>query len=417
MPKHSLYEMYRDAVRTQYFRNDPEGALRKLERAQEFMTRTQLDDTPLLFSVPARLNLLNGKFADARANTEAGLIFFGDDADMILILAICELEDDNASHAFALVDEALDRILPQEDELKAIAHIVRGDIWGSQMNFEEQKEEYRKALEYVPRFPLAYELIGHSSLESGNYSEAREAFKKAMSFGTEVPWSALGYGIALKNTGDLRGAISEFYKVIDNYRDPKVHYRAYRQLGSCFYRKKEYTEARKHYTNALKLESRDLPTLCDLAVVCIDDGKLQDGSDFLTMALKETRNIKGRPRDVIDKGFAVLASLPSLTNTAAGILRFRITDNPLDLSFAYLVLGVLFESQHKYSDAKVMYDRVMETSPEPSHRAEAHRRLSGIAAGQGLVRTVQRDEERKKPQSAKHPYVNVSRFRKSSYRR
>jgi tetratricopeptide (TPR) repeat protein len=418
MARFSYDDLYRDAVRTQYFKNDPEGGLRKLVKIREDMMTGAVEDTPLIFRIPARIAILNDNFADARSHTEAGLLFFGEDSDLILLLATCEIAGGNYPHAFQLVDEALDKTAADDSEIRAIAYLLRGDAWGRQRKFALQVEEYKRALEQHSKFPLAFELIGHALLETGKFPEARDAFRKASAQGITMPWSLLGYGIALKNLGDLRSAVSEFYKITDSFKQDEILYRAHRQLGSCFYRRKEYDKAREHYTRALEHVHNDVPTLCDLTVICMESGEYDDASNFLAMAVKGARNATPASRDVVERGLASLGTLTPLAGGSGGIRSFRVSTDPVATSFAYLLAGLLFESQEKYSDSKFLYDRVLSVSPDASHRAEAVRRIGGLEEFlKGMYAELPEEPRKRQQETDKPSYVNISRFRRSSFRR
>ena len=419
MAKYSLDELYRDALRSIYFKNDPEGGLRKLKRLQETLDASADGDTPLMFRVPARILLLEERFTDAKAQAEAGLLFFDEDADLILILATAEINLGHTEEAVKIIDEAL-KYLKDDRELAAIAYLLRGDVWGREKKFDLQIEEYKKALQMHEKFPLVYELMGHCHLESGRPDLARDAFRHALSYKVPMPWSHLGLGIALKNLGDMRGAITEFYRVIEGDGGPEVKYRAYRNLASCYYRKRELAEARKFYAKALEFVPRDVATLCDLTVVCIESGEYSDASDFLNMALKQALSGPPTVRETLTKGLANVRSIAGNDTVKAFLRDKRITEDPLTHAMAYLYLGILFESQEKYRDAKTVLDRAVEIFERPKdrhaeHAREARRRLEDLEhLLEELFEAVEKEPRKKRKGSEKPPYVNFSRFRRLS---
>ncbi len=421
MAKYSLDDMYRDALRTAYFKNDSDGAQKKLQKINDALASGVIEESPLMFRVPCRIALNEGNITHAKAHAEAGLLFYTDDPDIILILAACEIELGQNSQATKLVDEALKVIGTNDDELRAIACLIRGDIWGKDRNFELQLDEYRNALKYYERFPLAHELMGHAFLEMGQYGMARDSFKHALSYGIAMPWSQLGLGIATKNLGDMRSAITEFYRVIETSSDDKILFRAYRNLASCYYRKRELEEARGFYANALEFYKRDIATLCDLAVVCIESGDFHDASDFLNMAIKQAMASTPKSREIATKGIAQLKSHQTTLESRAFHASRKISDTPEILGLAYLYIGIVFESQEKYADSKLVYDRAIEKFTAIGFSAleqECRRRISELPAGTGPTTDQQSSEPNpKKTVAQKRQYVNFSRYRRFSYRR
>jgi len=169
-----------------------------------------------------------------------------------------------------------------------------------------------------------------------------------------------------------------FYKVIEGYNAPSLQYRAMRNLASCFYRKKEYSQARKYYLGALKKVERDVPSLCDLTIICMEAGDLKDASDFLAMATKMAMASSPRAKGTISKGISIIKSIPINDETSQFHASRVITDSTIVQSMAYLYCGLLFESQMKYSDAKLLYDKITIEGANKSISDEVARRLGNL---------------------------------------
>ncbi|MDZ7816096.1 MAG: tetratricopeptide repeat protein [Planctomycetota bacterium] len=423
----TLRAIYSDALQTQYFKNDAESALEKYRKAKSILDTGKIDDTPLMFSVPSRIEILEENFAAARSHAEAGLLFFHNDADLILCVANCEVHDGNTRMALKLTDQAFEALSKDAgdltvgaDEIRAIACLIRGDAWGQENEFSSQIEEYENAHSQVSKFPLAHELMGHAYLERGNNPRALEQFKRASSSGLFMPWSMLGLGIAYKNMGDFRSAITEFYRLIDNASSDKVLYRAYRNLASCFYRKKEYDQARELYGKALEYSPRDIPTLCDLAIVCMEDEQYDDASDFLRMAIKQSMAHSVQSRELVRKGMSIVNSIPASDAARRFQRTKRINSDEVTRMMAYLYTGIVFESQKKYNDAKLMYDKVTEIAGEDEYREIAVKRITNLQKTIEDLFVPEEEEEirKEKPSPKDKPvYVNFSKFRRTSYRR
>ncbi|MFA4984979.1 MAG: tetratricopeptide repeat protein [Candidatus Brocadiia bacterium] len=435
MAKHTLEDLYVDAVRTQYIKNDPDSALKKLHKCREALDTIRMQDTPLMFRVPARIQLLEAEFADAQAQAQAGILFFADDYDLILILAACQIELGALDEALKTIDNAMELIPDEDTEMKAIAYIIRGDLWGKQRRYGEQIAEYRKAVGACERFPLAFELLGHTYLEMAKYDLAREAFKRALSSGVPFGWSHLGLGIALKNLGDFRGALTEFFRVIDHFREPALLFRAYRNLGSTYYRKRELVDARRFYAMALEVVSRDIATLCDLSVICVEKGDFEAASDFLSLAMKQMRNVSHPEREVLDKGIAALRAQSTPANTVSFHRDFKIRlasktatgkpePDPTSLALSYFYCGLIFESQEKYADCKVVFERaegIFDSQGVAPYAAESRRHVADIEGKLEAIFSIESvgpsaHAVTKKADDRKRPYVNFSKFRRLSIR-
>ncbi len=98
----------------------------------------------------------------------------------------------------------LDRILKQGDS--AEAHVLMGVAKRAAGEFAEAREEFRKAVTLNPSLPLAHSLLGQASLSTGDRDAARAAFEQELAINANDFDSHLYLGVLLKEDREFEAA-------------------------------------------------------------------------------------------------------------------------------------------------------------------------------------------------------------------
>ena len=99
---------------------------------------------------------------------------------------------------------ALDRILKQGDS--AEAHVLMGVAKRAAGEFGEAREEFKRAVTLNPSLPLAHSLLGQASLSTGDRESARAAFEQELAINANDFESNLYLGVILKEEREFDAA-------------------------------------------------------------------------------------------------------------------------------------------------------------------------------------------------------------------
>jgi tetratricopeptide (TPR) repeat protein len=168
--------------------------------------------------------------------------------------------------------EALERLN------KALEFVVETEDWSSERtvlsskglvyikmkSFDKTREVAEKLKELCQKSPnkriirMYYHLMGMLELEDGNYPQAIESFKEAVSLDPHVFKSYLdSLGLAYFKSGDLEKAKSEYEKIISCPRGIRSYgidfVKSFYMLGKIYEQQGDTTKAIEHYEKFLTL--------------------------------------------------------------------------------------------------------------------------------------------------------------------
>ena len=133
-------------------------------------------------------------------------------------------------------------------------HYGLGVVYVESGKYDEAAQEFQKELQINPNDSLALWRLGDLELRTDS-REAKDHLERAVSLNPDLPQAVLAYGRALLKTGDLKDAVSEFYRVVQLApEEDSVHYllaTAYRRLG----REEEAKEETARFEALAKIKS------------------------------------------------------------------------------------------------------------------------------------------------------------------
>jgi tetratricopeptide (TPR) repeat protein len=99
---------------------------------------------------------------------------------------------------------------PQDER----AHLILGNAYFGQQQYDKAIEEMKKAIEINPEYSPAYNSLGYAYRPVGNYAEAEKAFKKYIDLVPSDPNPYDSYAELLMKTGQFDQSIEQYRKAL-----------------------------------------------------------------------------------------------------------------------------------------------------------------------------------------------------------
>jgi type IV pilus biogenesis/stability protein PilW len=164
-------------------------------------------------------------------------------------LGISHVNDDNIQPAFVEFQKSLE-LNPDYKEV----HNAIGVIYLQKLeDYPSAIKHFKEALRIDPDFSEASNNLGTAYADMGNYKEATEAYKRALSNPQyKNPALALyNLGMVYYKLSRYDDAISAFKEALRRYADL---YQPYYGLALCYNAKGRYSDASSAITNAIRLD-------------------------------------------------------------------------------------------------------------------------------------------------------------------
>lgn len=150
--------------------------------------------------------------------------------------------------------------------------------------------EWRKALEYNPEDPKAYNNLGSALARQRNADEAIEQFRKALELEPGFGEAHVNLGVALAEKGKLDEALLHFARAAELTPDnPKAH----GNLGGVLIQKGRLEEGIASCRKALEFDPAYTEVHNNLAIALMRTGKLDEAVPHLKKALEADPNSIG----------------------------------------------------------------------------------------------------------------------------
>ena len=260
------------------------AALAGLGRFEEAIPeyKTALRQSPRLPG--ARLNLAlayykMGRLTDAATELEKVRSEDPSNAQAALVLGDCYLRMDQNKDVIRV-------LAPEEkkhpDDL-AIAYML-----GTAYIRNKQVEPGQVLVDRILRngdSAEAHLMLGTAKLNIQDFAGARDEFGKAVALNPNIPDEHMLYAQALHLTGDSDLSLKEFKAELKN--DP-YNFESNLQLGAAAREDQNYDEAKQYFTRALETRPGDPGVRYQLALIDIDQGRLDDSRQKLESLVKES---------------------------------------------------------------------------------------------------------------------------------
>ena len=260
------------------------AALVGLGRFEEALPeyKTALKQSPKLAS--ARLNLALAYYKMGRiddAVTELEKVYVEEPANhqAVLLLADCYLR-------MAREDDVIRVLEPEEQKYPddmAVAYML-----GTALIRQKRVEEGEVLVDQILRngdSAEAHLMMGSAKMNVQDYAGARDEFAKAVALNPNLPEVHVLYAKALVFTGDSDMSAKEYKTelTVDPY-----NFDANLQLGATARQEQNYDEAKKYFERAQATRPGDPGVRYQLALVAIDQGRLDDARQILEGLVKQS---------------------------------------------------------------------------------------------------------------------------------
>ena len=260
------------------------AALVGLGRFEEALPeyKTALKQSPKLAS--ARLNLALAYYKMGRiddAVTELEKVYVEEPANhqAVLLLADCYLR-------MAREDDVIRILEPEEQKYPddmAVAYML-----GTALIRQKRVEEGEVLVDQILRngdSAEAHLMMGSAKMNVQDYAGARDEFAKAVALNPNLPEVHVLYAKALVFTGDSDMSAKEYKTelTVDPY-----NFDANLQLGATARQEQNYDEAKKYFERAQETRPGDPGVRYQLALVAIDQGRLDDARQILEGLVKQS---------------------------------------------------------------------------------------------------------------------------------
>lgn len=165
----------------------------------------------------------------------------------------------------------------------AILHNIKGISDASLQNWDSAVKSYKRALEFKPNYPEAYNNLGFALYVTGRYKEAKKNLRKAIKYEKDYAEAYNNLGNVLYREGRLVEAIKNFSKSI--YLEP-LFSKAINNKGIILYAQRRYDEAISFYNKAISIEPKFAEPFYNKGNALQKQGKLQDAINCYNEALR-----------------------------------------------------------------------------------------------------------------------------------
>jgi tetratricopeptide (TPR) repeat protein len=243
--------------------------------------KTALRQSPRLPG--ARLNLAlayykMGRIADAA--TELARVHAEDPANhqAALLLGDCYLRMGQNKDVVRVLDPEQTKY-PKD---KAVAYLL-----GTALIRDKQVEKGQALVDRIFRegeSAEAHLMLGEAKMDIADYAGARDEFAKAVTLNPKLPEVHMLYAQALHMTGDSDQSAKEFKAELAN--DP-YNFESNLQLGATAREEQKYDEAQEFFTRALETRPGDPGVRYQLALIDVNQGRLDAALPKLESLVKE----------------------------------------------------------------------------------------------------------------------------------
>ena len=224
----------------------------------------------------------------------------------------------------------------------------------------EAEAAWRVYLKAHPADPEPYAQLGVLEARQEHYKEAVPLYRRALAINPNVPGLRLNLGLALFKSGDLKGALPEFTKIL--HTTPAASPEAQRVtilIGMCHYGLAQYADAVPYLKDAASKDAQNLPLRLALAHSCLWSKQYQCVMDVYHEIL--ALNPESAEADMIAG-----EALDEMKDNAGSTNMFRaaVKANPKEPN-AHFGLGYLLWTQKIYPEAASEFQA--ELGNDPNH--------------------------------------------------
>lgn len=205
-------------------------------------------------------------------------------------------------------------------EFEECLKIVPDDVWTLRLLasayfdkglVKEAEETANKALEREKGEPGIYQVLGQIAMSRGDMKGAEEQLLKALEVDPQFAPAMVGLGNIAAQTRGAKPAL-EYYNKAAELDPGSTGPFAYNAMGAMYYARGEIEKSREAYGKTLEIDSLDGGAHAGLAMILLDENKLDQAEEELNIAhrylpndprviatLAGVRNKRGKPDEAL----------------------------------------------------------------------------------------------------------------------
>ncbi len=217
--------------------------------------------------------------------------------------------------AITMYKKALEIDINNVEAYKGISEII-----GISLSSDEIIENVKKELETTTDNPELYSVYGEMLVQKGRTQEAQEAFLKALEINPDL-YSAQIYLADIYYNGKQYTEALELYQKVSKKHPEKADVLV--KIGNIYKNAKDNTKALEYYEKAMKLEPRNISANINTALIYMN----------------QKNNAKAKEHTAI------------------------VIEEKAEYPLSYYINGVIADSEKKYDEAIVNYEKFLNLAP------------------------------------------------------
>ena len=236
-------------------------------------------------SLQGSIQFIKGDMESAYENLSLSIQFDPKDSNVLVKLALVELERNN----YTKMHENLDKAFEADPNNPSLFY-HRGEIFALGGNLEQAIKDFETAIEIYPDFVLAFVHKARALLGLERYSEAEDLLRRAMDkFNSKIEvWNSLGEVLVIKK--DFENAEKVFNSILEKHPEsPEVYLNKALLAMTC---DNDINTAEKHLKRAIEIEPSFEAAHLQLANLLLSSGNVNDSMVHFEQAVKYARSLQ-----------------------------------------------------------------------------------------------------------------------------
>ena len=268
--------------------------------------------------------------------------------------------------------EQIIRDFPQTE----LSFLLMGNVYRRHGNSTEAEQYWTKALELNPMRPDAYNGMGWTTFEKGEYEKAVAHWRKALEIDPKMPAVHNSIAQTLIIMGRYDDVVKEAREELKITPQSSL---SYFLIGQGYLKQKDFEKAKKYYEKAIELKPDYMNAYYGLITACSRLNLKDEAKQYQAIFKK----LKAEERHVLmdrNKAFDDLVTIrKSLAETysdaeyiyskngylqqAEKLLQRAVNLDPKNMEYL-MRLGFLYQSSNRLQDALRVYQKVGEIDPD-----------------------------------------------------
>ncbi len=252
----------------------------------------------------------------------------------------------------------------------------RGISFYRQGQYAKAAAEFEQLVAANAKYEDGWRILGDCYLRLKKYSEATNAFQKALQLDNNQFASNYGLALAYYNSERYRDAIATLARAERLARTPKDQYQIYRTRGSAYFNLQAFDDAAADLAKANSIQRANYQDSLQLGIAYYNTGKVEEADKFLRQALALNGSSTEAKKYLAQMGYARAINAIERKDfaQATSLLRAHLAEHPQD-GDAWFNLGLARLFSNDMKGAEEAFQQSIKNEPD---NWRAHDRLGYI---------------------------------------